>query len=351
MDVIGRYQVVRKLGQGGMAEAFLATAAGVGGFQKSVVVKVILPAFAHDPRLVDLFFREARIAAGLNHPNVVQVFDFGVDRERPFLAMEFVDGLTLRQLLQREWGEGRPVPVPYALRIATQVCAGLGHAHTLVDRDTQAPRGVVHRDVSPDNVLLAHSGVVKVSDFGLARAIDATHSTALRGKCGYLAPEQMREQGRFDHRADLFALGVVLFETLTGRRPFVGPTDLMVMQAVLHEPTPRLTERRPGAPKSLEALVDRLLEKDPGDRPASAAEVLAELERIAAEVPPVRTADFSAYLDSRAAEEITATEPPTRPLPAEPAPRPGNRWRWLVLLGAAALAASLAWLRGGGPGR
>jgi serine/threonine protein kinase len=295
MKTIGRYQLVRRLGIGGMAEVFLARLEGAGGFQKSLVLKLILPAFADEPAFVELFFREAKIAARLNHPGIVQVFDFGSTDGEHYLAMEYVDGLTLRQLIQREWGEERPIPLPLALRILAQCCDALGYAHTFVHPETRVPMGVLHRDLSPENILLSHSGGVKLSDFGLARAIDATHSTSLRGKSGYLAPELMSGSGRIDERADLFALGVVMYEMLAGRRPFMAATDQAVMQAIIYEPHPSLLKWRPDCPAPLAALVDRLLAKDPELRFQSARGVLAAIEAVLSGWAPVRSSELSRF--------------------------------------------------------
>jgi eukaryotic-like serine/threonine-protein kinase len=246
MQHIGRYQLVRRLGAGGMAEVFLAKATSPGGFEKQLVVKLILSSFADDPRFVELFFREAKIAARLNHPHIVQVFDFGTADGEHFLAMEYVDGCSLRELLRRSYGNDRPLPLPVALKALAQACGALHYAHSFVHPETKEPMGVVHRDVSPDNMLLSKAGATKLSDFGLAKAVDATHSTSLRGKYGYVAPELMTGNGTCDHRADLFSFGVVLFETLSGRRPFAGANDLAVMQATLYEPHPKLSSLRPG---------------------------------------------------------------------------------------------------------
>ncbi|MBL8954467.1 MAG: serine/threonine protein kinase [Myxococcaceae bacterium] len=284
MQTIGRYELVRRLGRGGMAEVFLARASGPQGFSKQLVLKLILPAFADDPKFVELFFREAKIAARLNHPNIVQVFDFGSADDEHFLAMEYVDGLTLREILKRTWGVDRPPPVPVALKLLSPALSALQYAHG---------ENVIHRDISPDNLLVSKAGAVKLSDFGLARAVDATHSTTLRGKYGYLAPELMSGQGRCDHRADLFSFGVVLFEALTGRRPFGGATELAVVQSTLYAPHPRPSELRPDVPAALDALVDGLLEKAPERRLGSARSALGALEAVLGSWPPVRTSDIS----------------------------------------------------------
>ncbi len=288
VETIGRYQLVRRLGRGGMAEVFLAKATREGGFEKQLVLKLILPAFADDPRFVELFFREARIAAQLNHPNIVQVFDFGTAGDEHFLAMELVDGLSLRELYRAAWGADRPIPIPIALKIIAHLCSALQYAH-------EPPRSFVHRDLSPDNVLLSRAGAVKLSDFGLARAVDATHSTSLRGKQGYVAPELMSGEGRCDHRADLFSLGVVMFEALTGRRPFAGATDLAVMQATLYAQAPSLQKLRPECGDGVDALVQRLLAKHPDQRVQSAREALEAVESELAAFPPVRPSDLARY--------------------------------------------------------
>ena len=293
MEHIGRYQLLRRLGAGGMAEVFLAKATSPGGFEKQLVVKLILPAFADDPRFVELFFREARIAARLNHPHIVQVFDFGTADGEHFLAMEYVDGWSLREVLRRSFGNDRPIPLPIALKVLAQACGALHYAHSFVHPQTGQPMGVVHRDVSPDNMLLSKGGALKLSDFGLAKAVDATHSTSLRGKYGYVAPELMTGNGTCDHRADLFSFGVVLFETLTGRRPFSGANDLAVMQATLYEPHARLTSLRPDCPAALDVLVNQLLAKHPDERFSSARAALSALEAVMAGWPAVRASELA----------------------------------------------------------
>ncbi|MBK7862133.1 MAG: serine/threonine protein kinase [Archangiaceae bacterium] len=298
LETLGRYQLLKKLGAGGMAEVFLARAAGPGGFQKQLVLKLILPAFADDPRFVQLFFREAKIAARLNHPHIVQVFDFGSEGDEHFIVMELVDGFSLRELFRRTWGLDRPIPIPLALKLLAQACSGLQYAHAFVHPETHEPMGVVHRDVSPDNILLSRGGAVKLSDFGLAKAVDATHSTTLRGKQGYVAPELMSGDGRGDHRADLFSFGVVMFETLSGRRPFSGSSDLAAMQSTLYDPAVKLRKVRPEASPELEQLVDKLLSKSPDARFPTAAAALTAIERLLAAHSPVRPTDLARYFSA-----------------------------------------------------
>ncbi len=256
---LGRYLVRRRLGMGGMAEVFLADRQGPAGFSKKVVLKRLLPHLAMDERFVELFAREARIVAGLSHPNVVQVFELGEEGGQYFLAMEYIDGITLHQLARRLWGASKPLPLEVSLRAVADAALGLHHAHE---------RGIVHRDVSPDNLIITKGGITKVLDFGIARPEDAeslTKTGEAKGKVAFMAPEVLRGE-RPDRRADLYALGVSLYWLLTGRRPFAGASDYVTMDLALrHEAAPP-SEVAPSVPPEIDALVMKLLDKDPDAR-------------------------------------------------------------------------------------
>ncbi|WP_257462968.1 serine/threonine-protein kinase [Archangium lipolyticum] len=222
----GRYELVSKLAAGGMAVTYRARMNGAAGVTKPVVIKQILPHFADDPGFVEMFVSEARVAAGLTHGNIAQVFDFGEIDGQFFLAMEFVHGQPLSKLIRRAQRTGLPsLPLPLALHIAIQMCDGLDYAHRHVGEDGQ-PMGLVHRDVSPDNVLISYEGQVKVIDFGIAKATSVvearTSPGTLKGKYPYFSTEQARGQHDLDARSDIFAVGVVLYEMVCGRRPYEG---------------------------------------------------------------------------------------------------------------------------------
>ncbi len=272
----GRYQLGDRLGTGGMAEVFRGTVIGAEGFARSVAVKKVLPGFSTVPQFASMFVQEAQIASRLSHPNVVSVLDFDRDPDgRLFLVMEFVDGRDLASL-----AESGLLPFSTLLFIASEALRGLGYAHDLPTNDNI--RGLVHRDVSPHNVLLSWEGAVKVSDFGIAKAREASNATAstmLKGKPSYMSPEQANGE-QLDGRSDLFAVGIMLWELLTGRRLFDGTTQEVIAQ-VLFRQIPRPSSLRAGVPPDLDAITMRLLERDRSARYANAEEVIDDLARCA----------------------------------------------------------------------
>jgi beta-lactam-binding protein with PASTA domain/tRNA A-37 threonylcarbamoyl transferase component Bud32 len=271
----GRYRVDSRIARGGMAAVYLATDTRL---DRRVAVKVMHPALADDAEFVARFIREARSAARLSHPNVVAVFDQGADGDAVFLVMEYVEGYTLRDLL-RERG---PLQPGAALAVLEPVLAALAAAHDA---------GLVHRDVKPENVLLADDGRVKVADFGLARAVaEASHTAStglLIGTVAYLAPEQV-EHGTADARSDVYAAGVMLFELLTGRQPFFGETAIAVAYRHVNDVVPAPSTCAPGIPERVDALVTRATSRDPDRRPADASAFLVAL---------VGVRDFLGYRD------------------------------------------------------
>ncbi len=295
-DFVGKYRVVRRLGVGGMGEVSLAHQTGPENFQRTVVVKQIrsdLP--AHNRRMLDSLLAEARIAARLSHPNIVQVLELGECAGEYFIAMEYVNGVDLSRLLQHVTHAGRAVPIACACRIASDVCAGLHAAHTFEDEGGQA-RPVVHRDVSPSNVLVSLDGVVKLADFGIAKVADAADATApgvFKGKTGYASPEQLLG-ANVDGRSDLYAVGVILFEMLTKRR-----------LRRRGEQAPRLEDLRRArgvrglrsdAPVALDAIVRRALAFDLGERFGSARELRNELEAVLRDVGYVTAEDLGEWV-------------------------------------------------------
>jgi serine/threonine-protein kinase len=301
----GPYTLVRRLAVGGMAEVYLATLAGPRGFEKKVVVKQILPQLAREPELLQLFFDEAAIAQKLVHPGVVQVFDVGQHDGTHYMAMEFVDGLDLDDLVRRAVRTtGLGLPVPLAVRVVLDLARAVHYAHEAKD-DDGTPLDVIHRDISPQNVLLGRDGSVKLGDFGIARTslrARRTQTGVLRGKISYLAPERF-SGARAERGVDVYAMGVVLFECVAGKRPFVGD-DALLIRKILHEPTPRLAEAVPGVDPRLDTLVAQAMARDPAERLPSAralAEGLSALGLAAA------LAELGAYV-SRTADR--STEPP-----------------------------------------
>src|SRR5215831_958870 len=233
---LGRYQIIGRLATGGMAEVYLALSGDLPGFRTLVVVKRILPHLASNAQFIRMFLDEARLAALLDHPNIVRIIEVGHDGEDYFLVMELVQGKPLSAVLRKAAREHRPPTPALTSYLISQAAHGLAYAHTLTDGDGRA-LGVVHRDVSPQNVLISFEGAVKMIDFGVARAFGRVAHTSpggLKGKIDYMSPEQASAE-EVDHRADVFALGVVLWEALTGRRLFRRETELATMRAIVDD--------------------------------------------------------------------------------------------------------------------
>ena len=286
---IGPYTLVRRLGMGGMAETFVAIRRGPSGFTQRVCLKLVLPFFREDEEFVALFQREARLAAKLRHSNIVGVIDFGAIAGRSYMAMELVDGVDLRVLLDAQSAR-RLSPERVAL-VGHDLASALNHAHN-PPRDSSLDgvdaSAIVHRDISPSNVLISIHGEIMLSDFGVAKAVTGSsrQQSAVKGKIPYMSPGQLRLEP-LDGRADLFGVGVVLFEALCGQRPYEGghdPATIMLILQGQHQP---LASLAPGAPPELCALVERLIEPDRDKRPASAAELIELLDPFVP-VPRVR---------------------------------------------------------------
>uniref|UniRef100_UPI00358DAB25 protein kinase domain-containing protein n=1 Tax=Archangium lansingense TaxID=2995310 RepID=UPI00358DAB25 len=278
---VGKYQLVSKLATGGMAEVFLARVEGPMGFEKTLVLKRILPHLAEDPTFVGMFFTEARVAAQLNHPHIVQIFDFGQADGTYYLAMEYIDGPDLRTLSARAIQAGVPLPPTFCAKVISAVCEGLAFAHDFVDPSSGRHLELIHRDISTDNILLSRQGAVKVVDFGIAKASNQSHKTKtglIKGKIAYMPVEQLQGQ-QLDRRADVYALGVVLYELLTGQLPFEATTDVSMMQAILFEPLVPAASRRPDLPEALCSILDRALAKVREQRYPDCITFQADLER------------------------------------------------------------------------
>ena len=281
----GRYRLLERLGQGGMAEVFKAKSYGVEGFEKVLVIKRILPELARSQQFVDMFIHEAKLAVRLSHANIVQVFDLGIAPvtdpkgtklpDAYFMAMEFVHGLDLATLLARCRRQQIAIPIEMAVYVCAEVAKGLDHAHRRRDEQLK-PLGIVHCDVSPQNVLLSYEGEVKVTDFGIAKArgafeqnVDDTRTRQLHGKFGYMSPEQARGEP-VDARSDIFSVGVVLYECLAGVNPFSAPTTFETLRRVQACEYPPVELLRPDVPAPLVAVLKTILAKDAKDRYADA---------------------------------------------------------------------------------
>lgn len=276
---IGRYEVIRRIAVGGMAEIYLATDSAVASVNRTVVVKCILPSISSDPSFVELFLDEIRIVARLSHQNIAHVYDFGEINGLYFIAMEYIDGLHVSQLVRGLYPD--LMPIEHAVKIGSIVAEALYHAHNLTDEDGRR-LGIIHRDVSPENIMISQDGQVKLVDFGVARAKDQVHHTQvgiLRGKAAYLSPEQCMGMP-FDHRVDVFSLGTVLHEMLCGRRLFKRETDFKTMQAVCKGSIVPPSRVRPGVSQRLDEIVLRALSRDASDRYQQADELSVDLEQV-----------------------------------------------------------------------
>ncbi len=275
----GDYQLIKKLASGGMASIYLARQKGLEGFEKLLVVKRILPHLAENDEFVTMFLDEARIAARLNHPNIVQIFNLGAQGDSFFIAMEYIHGEDVRRVWKRSEAAGKPIPIPLVCRIVMDAAAGLDYAHKKADANGK-PLGIVHRDISPQNILVTFEGGVKVVDFGIAKAADqatVTKSGVLKGKYSYMSPEQAAGQ-KIDRRSDIFALGIVLYELLTGTRLFKRGNDIQTLNAVADCDVVAPSQVNSRVPAELDPIVLKALAKNPDDRFSDAAELQAALE-------------------------------------------------------------------------
>src|SRR5271170_2903392 len=283
-----------------MATVFLARLSGVGGFQRFTAIKRLHPHLAREPEFIEMFLEEARLAARIHHPNVVPILEIGTSEEGYYIVMEYVEGDTLGRLLARSAQTGLRLPTKVGLRVIIDMLAGLDAAHELKDDDDN-PFGIVHRDISPQNVLVGVDGSSRLSDFGVARAtskLSTTRTGQLKGKLAYMAPEQAKGAKDIDRRADIFAAGVVLWEVLACRRLFKGDGEADTLNKVLNEPIPPVRSLAPMVPAALEAVVARALERDRTKRFATAAEFADSLERASRVVGALGThKDVAAHLE------------------------------------------------------
>ncbi|MFZ5863479.1 MAG: protein kinase domain-containing protein [Nitrospirota bacterium] len=375
----GPYHLLKKIGRGGMAELYLARQTGVAGFERVVAIKRILPHLTEDREFVQMFVNEAKLAAQITHPNVVQIYDFGAVLGTYYIAMEYVMGKSLAAVLAQSHKLGKPVPVSAAAYVTARIAAGLDHAYRGATA-SGAALGIIHRDISPQNILIGYNGDVKLVDFGIAKAgSSSTHTQTgvLKGKLAYLSPEQAWGK-TIDHRSDLFALGIVLHEMLTGQRLFKAENEFSTLERVRTADVTPPSRVNTQVPPELDAVVLKALAKQPDDRyphgQAFEDALQNYLRRLAA--PPsarelaeyVRTlfekdieTDTAAYQQVTTVTKTTATptvKRPTPETPAEPArampkpqpvsapvppPKPAGRGRQAVIgLGVVALIALTA---------
>lgn len=308
----GQYTLLERIAVGGMAEVWKARMKGVEGFQKTVAIKKILPHLTDSSDFVTMFIDEAKLAAQLNHNNIIHIYDLGKIGDDYFIAMEFVDGKDLRSILNSARAESRPLPLGLALLVGSRLASALDHAHRQKDFEGR-PLGLVHRDVSPQNVLISYEGDIKLCDFGIVKAVTKASKTqmgALKGKLQYMSPEQA--WGRpVDARSDIFSLGSLLFEMLTGRRLFSGESEMSVLDAVREGRIQAPRDLDPRLPLEVNALVLKALARDPDDRFLTAGEMQREIDGILASLKPAPSqADLGTYLHQLFAAEAQAGATP-----------------------------------------
>ncbi len=303
---LGAYEIIRKLARGGMAELYVARSVGPQSFEKVVALKKILPRYAKSPRFVQLFCDEARLAASLNHMNIVQVYDIGIDDGNYFFAMEYLHGQDLRSILHRAFRNRDKLPIRFAVQIALQIASALHYAHEMRRPDRSLVE-IVHRDVSPSNIVVTYDGAVKLLDFGVAKASTRTVKTrtgTLKGKISYMSPEQAKG-AVVDRRSDIFALGIVLWEMVTTSRLFRADNDLATLQLIINTPPRPPTQVRPDCPAELERIILKALAQDIQLRYQTADELLRDLEAFAnAESIALSSNALSIYVSELFAPEI-----------------------------------------------
>lgn len=322
---IPRYRVLESLGAGGMGEVFKARLTGTAGFQRDVVLKRLHTRNADDDQLATMLADEARLLGFLRHPNVVQALDFYEEAGQRFLVLEYIEGVPLSHVLR----DGRDVPPAVVAFLGREVCRALDYVHGVRAADG-TPLQVVHHDVTPSNIMLTNEGVVKLLDFGLARFTHARHvATAglVKGKPAYLAPEQLRSGQAVDGRADLFSLGIVMHELLTGVRLFRGDDDLATLRQVGEKPIVAPSKTRAGVPRALDRIVMRALERDPERRYASAAEMARDLDEVvlASRLRIADVAIFARGIVAPAQASLAVAGPPARRVSDAQAEAPTRR--------------------------
>jgi eukaryotic-like serine/threonine-protein kinase len=276
IETLGPYQLISKVAQGGMAELYLADYLREDSFRRRVALKRILPHLAANEDFIQMFIREARLAALLQHPNIVQVFDYGKISDVSFIAMEYIDGKNLGQVISRM---NQGLPVEAAVTVFSEICKGLDYSHTKVNDQTGEALNIVHRDISPQNILLSFQGEVKISDFGISKAItepSLTQVGMIKGKLLYLAPEQLTGEP-VDHRLDIYAMGLVFYQTLTGHLAYQFDSEVEAIKRIPNITIEPLRQLKPNIPEELDRIVMKCLEKNVATRYQSAASVLADL--------------------------------------------------------------------------
>ena len=326
-EKFGGYTLEETIAVGGMAEVFLAQHSGVEGFEKDLVIKRIRPHLTTVGAFVEMFLHEAKLAARLSHPNIVQIYDLGKISQAYFIAMEYIAGRDLSALLRKTREKGISFPIEYAMQIGANACDALHYAHTKAD-PFGVPLHIVHRDVSPENIRVAWTGAVKLLDFGIAKAANQLYETKsgeIKGKIGYMSPEQAMGK-ELDHRSDIFSLGVVLYECLTGEKLFDGEREMAAMQQILEARIYPPSYFREEVDDTVERIMLKALERDPHKRYQNCIEMQYDIEGFFAghAFRPSNThlANFIKQLfeDELTAETARRIKTPTSSSPPEPPP-------------------------------
>ncbi|MGE0633812.1 MAG: serine/threonine protein kinase, partial [Pseudobdellovibrionaceae bacterium] len=308
-EKFGKYVLLEKVATGGMAEVYLGKSTGASGVSKFFAIKRILPQFSDNPEFVDMFKEEAKIAVNLSHSNVVSIFDFGIERGQFFLVMEYVEGQNLRQVLNFIKKQNVVLNTEQIVYVIKEVAAGLDHAHRCLDAQTGRPLNITHRDISPQNVMVSFEGDIKIVDFGIAKAesqLENTRAGTIKGKFGYMSPEQAEGSANVDLRTDIFSLGILLWEMLANDRLFVSNNEVNTLRKIRDCQIPSLRKINPNIPADLEKICVKALAKDPMLRYQTAAALNRDLSRfLSTQYPDFATQDFSIFMKTLFAAKIS----------------------------------------------
>lgn len=305
MERFGKYILLEKLASGGMAEIYLAKSIGAQGVNKFLAVKRILPQFCENPEFKEMFREEAKVSVNLRHSNVVPIFDFGEERQQFYLVMDYVEGRNMRQILN----ELKKLQIQFQIEqicyMIREAAAGLDHAHRCIDGSTGRPLNIIHRDISPQNIMISFEGEVKIIDFGIAKAetqLEATKAGTLKGKFGYMSPEQADGQ-TIDVRTDIFSLGIVLWELLANDRLFTASSEAAILRKIRECQVPSIRKINPNVPPELEKIVNKVLAKDPNLRYQTAAALHKDLNRfLNTQYPDFNAQDFAVFIKNAFAQ-------------------------------------------------
>ncbi|MBX3039515.1 MAG: serine/threonine protein kinase [Bdellovibrionaceae bacterium] len=301
----GKYILLEKLAAGGMAEIYLAKSLGAQGVNKFLAVKRILPQFCENPEFKEMFREEAKLSVNLRHSNVVPIFDFGEERNQFYIVMDYVEGRNLRQILNELKRQQIQFSVEQIAYVIREAAAGLDHAHRCIDGSTGRPLNIIHRDISPQNVMISFDGEVKIIDFGIAKAetqMEATKAGTLKGKFGYMSPEQADGQN-IDVRTDIFSLGIVLWELLANDRLFTASSEAAILRKIRDCQVPSIRKINPNVPPELEKIVNKVLAKDPNLRYQTAAALHKDLNRfLNTQFPDFNSQDFAVFIKNAFAQ-------------------------------------------------